>query len=414
MNFNSARSIGFLVGAIWLVSGNASAQTPSQAEMWEVLKQQKAEIEALKEKLDDANDKISETDEKVSVTADAIENISDEGFSGAFGKSATTLGGYAELHYNKLDNDLSGGDDKDQIDFHRFVLFLGHEFSDSVRMFSELEVEHSIAGDGQEGEVELEQAYIEWDMKANLTAKVGLFLLPVGIINETHEPTTFYGVERNGVEKNIIPTTWWEAGGAISGEIMPGLSYDVALHSGLFMENGSVRSGRQKVAKAKADEFAATGRIRYTGISGLELSATLQRQADVLQGETIAGAKDVSALLAEFHAIYETGPFSVRALYAMWDIDDDIELLAAGADKQKGWYLEPSFEVNQDIGVFLRVSHWDQQAGSSNDSEYDQIDFGINYYLTEGVVLKADYQQQKTPDGSNEYDGFNFGIGWAF
>ncbi|GAB1264527.1 FlxA-like family protein [Aurantivibrio infirmus] len=415
MKLSLVRSIGAIAGAMWLMSGSVSAQqAPSQEEMWEILQQQKAEIEGLKERLDEANEKISDNDEKVSITADAVENISSNAFAGASGNSSTTLGGYAELHYNKLDNDLSGGEDKDEIDFHRFVLFLGHEFSDSVRMFSELEVEHSIAGEGQNGEIELEQAYIEWDINKDLSAKAGLFLIPVGILNETHEPNTFYGVERNSVEKNIIPTTWWEAGGAVSGEIAPGLSFDFALHSGLFMENGSVRSGRQKVSEAKADDFAATGRIRYTGIAGLELSATLQQQTDVLQGENIGGASDVSALLAEVHAIYETGPFSIRALYAMWDIDDDIEMLTVGADKQKGWYVEPSFDVNDKIGLFVRVSQWDTQAGASNDSEYDQIDFGINYMLTEGVVLKADYQRQKAPTGSNEFDGFNFGIGWAF
>jgi hypothetical protein len=129
----------------------------------------------------------------------------------------THLGGYGELHYNNLDS-------KHDMDFHRFVLYLGHDFTDRVRFVSEIELEHSLAGDGtvpngtkpKPGELELEQAYVEFDLAAGQQAKAGLFLVPVGILNETHEPTTFYGVERNPIESNILPTTWWEGGAARS------------------------------------------------------------------------------------------------------------------------------------------------------------------------------------------------------
>ena len=97
-----------------------------------------------------------------------------------------------------------------QIDFHRWVLFLNHRFNDSITLYSELELEHSLSGDGKNGEVELEQAYLDFAFGKGLHAKAGLFLLPVGILNETHEPNTFFGVERNPIEKEMIPTTWWE------------------------------------------------------------------------------------------------------------------------------------------------------------------------------------------------------------
>ena len=99
--------------------------------------------------------------------------------------------------------------------------------------FSELEIEHGVAGESQVGEVEVEQAFVEFDLNDRHTARAGVALLPVGIINETHEPTTFYGVERNPVENNIIPATWWAGGVGLSGEIAPGWGYDVVLHEGL-------------------------------------------------------------------------------------------------------------------------------------------------------------------------------------
>jgi len=142
--------------------------------------------------------------------------------------------------------------------------------------FSEFELEHSLSGDGKPGEVELEQAYVEVDINEGLSSKVGLFLIPVGIINETHEPPTFYGVERNGVEKNIIPATWWEAGLSFNYKPVGGVSLDGAVTSGLEVgDDFKIRNGRQKVAKATAENLAYTGRVKYTAITGLELAATV-------------------------------------------------------------------------------------------------------------------------------------------
>lgn len=414
MNILMARLARILSLSVVLscVSLTANAQqTPSMEEMWEIIQRQQAEIQALQEALGQANSKIEETEIKVVATADAVESVASSGIASASGPS---LGGYGELHYNRLDNQLAGGDDLDRVDFHRFVLFLNHQFSDSVSFFSELEVEHSLAGDGAPGEVELEQAFVQWNLNNSSSAKAGLFLVPVGILNETHEPDTFYGVERNNVEARIIPSTWWEAGGGLSGEFAPGWSYDVAIHSGLFMDGGVVRGGRQKVANAKADDFAYTGRVRYTGVPGLEVGLTLQQQTDVLQSDTISGVSDIGGLLTELHATYQSGPFGLRAMYAAWDFDNDINVLRSGADEQEGLYIEPSFKVSDNLGFFARYSQWDIQAGDSIDSEFKQTDIGLNYWLTDGVVFKLDYQDQDAPAGSSELDGFNLGFGYSY
>ena len=324
------------------------------------------------------------------------------------------IGGYGEMHLN-----LNQGTDN-EIDYHRFVLFFGKEFTDKVRFFSELELEHSLAGDGKPGEVELEQAYVEVDVTENTQVKTGLFLLPVGILNETHEPETFYGVERNSVEKNIIPTTWWEGGVMVSGKIADGLSYDVAMHSGLnlakFDANGSfsgvnsLRKGRQKVAEATANKAAYTARLKYTAVPGLELAVSGQYQDDILQG---AGDDEIGAALLEAHAIYQTGGFGIRALYAQWNIDSDVEDAVAGASKQNGYYIEPSYRINEQVGVFYRNSMWDTAAGDSNDSEKTQNDIGVNYWLADTAVLKADYFRQETA-GELSATGYNLGVGFSF
>lgn len=385
---------------------------PSMQEMWKIIQQQNRQIQNQNQEILRLRGVQQETDAKVEATAEAIDNSSIAAV--AEWVNDTSFGGYGELHYNNLD-DQNGTKDKDEIDLHRFVLFFGHEFTDNVRFFSEFEIEHSLAGEGKDGEVEVEQAYIEWDYAQNHSAKAGVFLVPVGILNETHEPDTFYGTERNPVEKNIIPSTWWEGGISSSGEIAEGWSYDVALHSGFEIADGKfkVRDGRQKVSEAAASNGAVTARIKYTGIEGLELAATVQHQTDVTQN---VAASNIDANLYEAHATYQNGPFQLRALYAMWDIDEGINVHGAttGADEQEGFYIEPSFMLTEKLGIFARYNEWDNQAGDSTDSEYEQIDVGVNYWLTPTVVFKADYQDQDAPTGKTELDGLNLGVGWSF
>ncbi len=394
------------------ISTTVIAETPSKEDMWEMIQLQQQQIKQLQHQLQMNNLQLKQTEIKIEATAVALEEGNDSLASIAQWANKTKIGGYGELHYNNLD------EGSNQIDLHRFVLFFGHQFTDSIRFFSEFEVEHSVSGEGKKGEVEIEQAYIEWSFTQNQYARVGQFLLPIGIMNETHEPDTFYGVERNRVEAEIIPATWWEAGAAIGGEITPGLSYDLAVHSGLFMDDTArIRSGRQKGSKAIAEDLAITGRVKYTGLAGLELGVTLQYQPDIFQGQTFAGAQDVSAMLFEGHISYLNGPFALRALYARWDFDEAINLVAMrdDADERDGFYIEPSFQINEHLGVFARYSEYDEVRATATDSmESTQIDFGFNYWLTETVVLKADYQIQDAPQSRVEADGFNLGVGWSF
>lgn len=352
-------------------------------------------------------EKIKRLESELNALADVVEQQQEKSGGTSSFMDRTKIGGYGELHYNNTETD-DGLSEKKELDFHRFVLFINHDFSDKTRFFSELELEHSIAGDEQVGEIELEQAYVEHDVSSNLQFKAGVVLLPVGIINETHEPTTFYGVERNNVEKNIVPATWWAGGIGLSGRSENGLSYDVMLHEGLNVpDTFKIRSGRQKTGKAKANDLAATGRVKFTGIAGLELGLTGQYQADFAQGATHGG----SATLLETHAIYNKGPFQARALYAKWDLDSPAAE-AANKDVQDGAYVEASYKVTPKLGAFIRQSQWDN--GGAGDTKIEQTDVGVNYWLHENVVFKADYQSQSAADDSKASDGFNLGVGYQF
>lgn len=370
-----------------------------------------AELESLQKRLNSQQ-------KQINALADALEQANTSSHHKGLPSGKAQIGGYAEVHYNNLENQLDG-QDSNAIDIHRFVLEFSYQFSDELSFFSELEVEHGVAGDGQNGEVELEQAFIQWQYSPAHNFLAGVMLVPVGILNETHEPNTFYGVERNNVEKNIIPSTWWEAGIGAAGELSDSISYQALVSSGLKLESGEykIRDGRQKASKADASELAYTFAINYRGIAGVTVGVSLQHQADLLQRATINSASDISANLIAAHLDYQRGSVGIRAVYAAWDIDSDIERVAAsaaGADEQQGYYIEPSYKITEKFGIFTRFSQWDNNAGSSVDSEYQQVDVGANYWLHENVALKIDFQDQHAPAGEKELDGFNLGIGLSF
>ena len=470
--FNKKRTkIYCLMSSLFLSLMIASSQVAAQTDEVNMLKQQMRELQeqlkSMQQKLEAIDQDVEENKQAVEVTAEAVESYG----SGSSFWDKTSLGGYGELHYNNLSADNERFDNK-QIDFHRYVLFFGHEFTDRLRFFSEFELEHSLAGDGAPGEVELEQAFVEYDFDQRNTARAGVFLLPIGILNETHEPPTFYGVERNTVENVIIPTTWWAGGIGFTHRMDNGFTIDLALHEGLkvparshitrnvennddeelfeISDAGSgrstvenvqetvaspelrFRSGRQKTAEADADDLAVTGRIKYTGMPGLELAASVQYQSDITQGDEGATGRDSvdSAVLYEAHVVFNRGPFGLRALYAAWDVDVDSQIddpnsddpadrirnpiETADYDSQQGYYIEPSYKVTQNFGIFARYE--DVEGGRSRD-EFDQITVGLNYYLNESAVIKADYQDREhdnAGDSGRDFDGFNLGVGYEF
>jgi len=367
------------------------------------------------------DEEFRELQEQFNILAEQVETNSSV-------SSDTTIGGYGELHYNNLSN--GEGKNKKEMDFHRFVLFVDHQFNDKIRFFSELEVEHGTIADTDDGSspgsVAIEQAYVQFDLGAHTSANAGILLVPVGFINETHEPPTFYGVERNIINKYIIPTTWREGGAGLSGNYKTGISYDLILHTGL--DGGtSIRGGRQKVAEANARNLASTARVKYTGITGLEIGGTLQYQSDVSpqpqDTTTPNNSADIgSATLLEGHVRWSVSAVTLTALYAQWNID--VASTASAEDRakdvQNGGYLEASYKITPKWGIFARQNQWDN--GGQGDTTRTQTDFGFNYWPHEDVVIKADYQIQNDYqkfDGNAitnvaGFDGFNLGIGYQF
>jgi len=415
-------SLLLLPGAAWAAAPTA----PTAEEMWALIQSQQAEIAELRARVERAEADSARAERSRAITEerlDATTTYVEEYVATAAPATAsrTTIGSYGEMHYNNLHAEDSAYDNK-EMDYHRFVLFLGHEFTDRFRFFSEVEIEHALVEDTDDGsgagEVELEQAYVDYLIDDNYYARAGLFLLPVGILNETHEPTTFYGVERNDVENVIVPTTWWEGGVGAGGRYGNGVSWDAGMTSGLMMPTeGSnafrVRSGRQKVSEAVANDLGFSARLRYTGIPGLEVGGTLYYQHDMSQegGDGLG-----KGLLTSTHAILNRGPFSLRALWAQWHFHGDA-VKAADADRQTGWYVEPSYRFRTDFGDLGLYSRYEDVRGARLQDRFDQWELGMNFWPIDNVVFKVDYRDRSFDEESEhgrDFTGVDLGVGYQF
>ncbi len=423
------------------ITGNtafaADADLDAVMKKLEQLQEQVKELELLKQEVKELKETLKqETEgrqEQITSLQDQMEEVKPV-FDLAEQLAKTDLGGYFELHYNSdVDEDNSR-----TLDFHRFVLNIDHEINDWIKFYSELELEHALVEGGDDsGELELEQAYLEFLLHKNFNVRAGILLAPIGIINQTHEPTFFNGVERPFVDKYIIPTTWFESGIGFFGEVMPGLDYQLNIMSGLDGENfrasDGIRKGRQKAFKSKAKDMALVGRLEYKKISGLNLGSSFY-WGDAAQD--LSGVGDVGVAIGEFDFKYTLGKFDFRGEYAKVKISDAGKLnnvlgKTSGEDaiakELEGWYLEGAYRFWQDIfpaskydaNLFVRFDDYDTQkdmpTGYKRNSLYNRNAWtiGCSFFPVENVVIKADLQHVQQSGGGAD-DLFNLGLGWQF
>jgi hypothetical protein len=339
--------------------------------------------------------------------------------------------GYGELHYN----DPTGGGFPDEtknssLDMHRFVWGLSYDFSDKWTLHTEIDFEHAAT------ELELEFAYVEYKSNAPVGFRAGVILMPVGPLNEFHEPPLFYSVERPYVQKFIIPTTWNEAGFGIFGESSVGLKYRLyvvgGLNAGGFSSKG-IRDGRQlfigdakrpkdkdtNVTVNNADKFGGVGRLEYTGVPGLAVGVSYYNAA-------ANGVADVSVSLWDVDLRYKIAGFDIALLSAESTVKGADKLIAQTVgEKQSGQYGEIAYHLNHlikgmpDIVPFYRVeqfnTHESVPTGVTVDKKLDQevTTYGLAYYPNPDIAFKVDQEQWSDASG-RDADRTNVGIAYMF
>lgn len=355
-------------------------------------------------------------------------------------EQGVAIGGYGEMIYENYASDRDDGADsgaRDQLDLLRAILYTGYKFNDRVLFNSELEFEHALIGEGLGGEVAVEFAYLDFLMQDAFNVRAGLVLMPVGLINEQHEPTSFLGAERPFVERVIIPATWREAGVGAFGEFGQ-FAYRTYIVTGLdasdFSHSG-IRSGRQGGAKAWAEDFAWVGRLDWQPVPGTILGGSLFA-GNSGQGMTTPDGDgiDGGVTLTELHADSRFRGVSLRALWASGSIDDAAEInLANGltgsasiGDEFEGWYGEVGYDIggflgngNHSVTPFVRYESYDTQASvpegfsdrASNDVNLTTV--GVAWKPIPQAVIKLDFQNWEKADDTG-VDQVNVGLGYIF
>jgi hypothetical protein len=362
--------------------------------------------------------------------------------------SKLTIGGYGEIHYNQVLNKQTR--DNAVLDAHRMVLFFGYNFSKKTQFVTEIEMEYA-------NEIWVEQMFMQHKLNDYINLKAGMLLIPMGIINEYHEPTTFNGVERPVIDNKIAPSTWREVGVGLSGNILPvSIKYQLYLVNGpsgydgtkgLFKGTDGLRGGRQKASKSYMSSPNFTGKIEYFGIKGLnvglsgyfgnsqsklydkldETNTTLALKAD----SSVVG---ISMLGAD--ARYNSKGLELRGqfYYTAFANTEQYNMFTRTGTKRndlgssmKGFYVEAGYNVlrffeqsKMELVPFVRYQDYnlhnsvDAKLAVNNAYIANIITTGLTLKLTKGAVVKADMDFAKTNAATARTITLNAGIGVTF
>ena len=449
-------SFGFEIHAAGSAEAEDATSASTDGEI-EDLKRALAEIQEELARLEDAGgstERLAELERRIDLlageieklrTGGAVEETALQGVKG-LGPAASNvyrkergvaLGGYGEALYTnhaELRQDDQPSGRTDEFDFLRAVLYVGYKFSDSILFNSEIEVEHASTDKG--GSVSVEFAYLEFQKRPEVGLRAGMLLVPVGFINELHEPPIFHGARRPEVERSIIPTTWRENGAGLFGAA-GSFEYRAYAVVGLLSRGFSaagIRGGRQKGSKSLAEDFALTGRVDYVGVPGLLLGASFYTgnsgQGGEVDGQRIGGRVS----LFDLHGQYEYRGLHVRGLWTRSTIGDvalineqnDLSGDGSVGEVQGGWYVEAAFDVmtlkpkgRWGISPYIRYEELNTQeevpAGYGSSGRYDQslLTAGFEVKPLPQVVFKLDYQWvgNEARTGVNR---FNVAMGYLF
>lgn len=351
-------------------------------------------------------------------------------------KTGVSIAGYGEVLYQnfaqKRDDNLDANK-LDQIDYLRNVVYFGFRFNDWILFNSEIEFEH--ASTGKRGEVSVEFGYVELMFSKNANLRAGMVLPPLGIINEKHEPSTFFSTMRPQVERVIIPSTWRTNGIGLYGEIVPDLNYRAYIVEGFdaknFNDAEGVRGGRQSGSGALAEDFGYTGKLEYAGLPGTIIGGSFY------YGNSGQGAKDslgtitAATSILSAHVEFAYKGFELRALAAQTHLDQAgrVSVLAKKtvASKTNGWYVIGGYDLmpflrpgsEQALIPFIQYeklnTHASVEAGFAANpaNSRSALTLGVNYKPHPNVAFKFDYSNMKNKAGT-AIDQWNVAVAYLY
>jgi uncharacterized small protein (DUF1192 family) len=429
--------VAALAAACWIGSGTvravgAEGGTPESAAEEQDTEQQEVDVEELERRIDLLAEELErlrsgESANEVSIDQARALGLAPSAAATYAIDSGVSIAGYGEALYENYASDRTT-----QFDFLRAILYAGYRFNDKFLFNSEIEVEHA-------KEIFVEFAYVDYLATPNFGLRAGMLMIPMGLVNEFHEPTVFIGAERPVTENRIIPTTWRENGGGVYGAFdnVAFRAYVVNGFNGSAFSSGGLRGGRQKGGKALADDMAFTGRLDITPIPGAFFGASFYTggsgQSQVMDdsGRTYG----VRTNIFDVHAQVQARGVDFRALFAQAGLDDTsmlnqvlgLEGKSGVAEKMQGGYVQFGYDLLSQVpaagGVgltpYLRYekvdTHTALAAGFTRDPGRNNTytTLGIELKPIPNIVLKVDHMwvDNSVDSGVNQ---FNVNVGYAF
>ncbi len=342
-------NILFLIFSLSLSYNSYAAETPSTAELWELVQKQQSQIKQQNQQIKDQNKAIKAMETNFSKQILASENallIKNDALwldverKTKKEKTPFSFRGYMTANYYNYQWDTNK-DKRYEADLERLVLAGKYQFNDQWSLSAEVEYEHGGTGSTMEfdvfeefgefeqeiekgGEIVLEELFLQYDYKPWLALRMGEIPVPVGLINKRHRPSQYYTTERSEAESSMIPVAWHELGVEIRGKYK-GFFYRGQVITGLdstgFSSANWVQRGFQRRFERKnADNLAFVASLDYDFSSlNIDFLKGLEVGSSFYWGNTSDNRpkpdldEDAEVSILGFHGIYENGPWTLRA-----------------------------------------------------------------------------------------------------
>lgn len=320
----------------------------------------------------------------------------------------TKLSGYGELEYifRKENGNGNGGN---TLNPRRVVLNVTSQLADWIDFNSELEWENGGSDGGPDGSISVEQAYLTFRLNPAFNIKTGVMLVPMGAINQNHEPVNFYSSARPALDTYLIPSTWQEMGVGITGTLHKKLDYQLMAVTGLdgtkFDAEKGLREGRQGFGKDNNRSFAVTGRLDLRPIDNLITSLSLYSGNSAPSGSPAA-----YTTVAAVDGRYRLNDFELAGEYVQVYQDRPEVLNTEIGRKMAGYWVEGDWHAlpkacktgrlaDADAVLFARYSELNTQSGGAFDPVKNSGRFnrnyttvGLSFMPVPSVAIKADYE----------------------
>ncbi len=353
--------------------------------------------------------------------------------------SNTTVGGYASIEFENFESSDS------TFDPQRFILNVSSQLHERLKFYSEIEYEHGTKieaegsgegsltiedtdGDGvidaqeaadldlsvdtrngAQGELSLEQAYLQYDFTERLGLRAGVILAPFGRFNLYHDDDLNNLTDRPLVVRRVIPSTWSESGAGLVSSIPVGdestVNTEVYVVQGLDDEissgSGGLRDARSALDSDNNNNKAFVGRIALSPGLGHEVGLSGYHGNYDDDGNAIGGGA--------LDGLTTLGNFQLHGEWALFSVDDGTVADGGRAPEElSGFYAELGYRfwLNALSETFLGAGFEDprmiatyrynnaeiQRRGELATLDGDGHVVGLAYRPITNFVLKTEFQ----------------------